>query len=468
MESLHEYEWLDGRYRLKEKIGEGSFGEVWSVYDNNLKIQVAAKVYFALDVEGNDNLKKEYKNTYKLNHPNLLHPTFFGVSGNRSFIIMPYCPSTASKLIGCCNEMMVWNFIRDVANGLAYLHEHGIVHHDIKPDNILIGEDGHFLISDFGVSTQARDLIHGEKEEWIGGTEGYMGPEMFKPNAESIMATDIWALGATAYEMLTGELPFYGIGGRGQNDDSKQVEIPYGFVSSNLSQLVCSCMAKDTWDRPRAQEIADYTKILFDESLAHPEWKEFFEKVRRDNEFHPEPDSESDSQEVSDSIVKHRLWWIPAAATIMVGIILSVVYFYNNIFREKSDNTQVVDSGQSVDTVKTIEIVEATFLKVNGNDKPNPVYSSSKENNKTIMVSTDGNDFVINDDLPDWLALDKKTDTSFVLHFTSNKSTEKRKRTIKVTSGELTRELTIVQNADEELVKQKNLTPVDKNLKPAK
>ena len=147
---------------------------------------------------------------------------------------------------------------------------------------------------------------------------------------------------------------------------------------------------------------------------------------------------------------------------------LSVVYFYNNIYREKSDNTLVVDSGQSVDTVKTIEIAEATFLKVNGNDNPKPVYSSSKENKKIISVLTDGKDFFINDaDLPDWLALDLKTDTSFVLHFTPNKSMEKRKRTIKVTSGDLSTELTIVQNADEEMVKKSKLTPVGKTLKPA-
>jgi len=455
---------LAGRYRLVEMVGKGSFGEVWRAYDQYLKMGVAAKVYYVLDEEGNKDLKKEFKNTSELSHPNLLRPTFFGFSGNRSYIIMPYCPTTAAKLIGCCNEMMAWEFIRDVANGLAYLHEQGIVHHDIKPDNILLDENGLFVITDFGVSTKARDLVQGENEELMGGTVGYMGPEMFKPYAESVAATDIWALGATIYEMLTGELPFYGLGGHGQINDAKQIEIPYRFVSDNLAQLVRDCMAKDPWDRPRAQEIADYTKILFGENLEHPEWKDYFAEVRRIGST--EPNSEKYKSN-PDPIKKRKLWWIPAAAVAAVGIIVAL-WLARPTSTQDTNMLGIMDEipedTMQYESKEKDLLTKASYLKVNGSGKPK-LSAGSKQTQKTIPVQTDG-PFTV--ELPkncDWLSLVETTDSSIVLLFATNESAKGRSNKIKVIAGELTEEVSIYQKPDEAKASRANLTPANTMLK---
>lgn len=474
MGSLREYEWLDGRYRLKEKIGEGSFGEVWLVYDNEFNTNVAAKVYFALNAQGNDDLKQEFLKTHNLNHSNLLHPTFFGVSGDRSYIIMPYCPTTASNLIGCCNEMMAWQFVRDVANGLAYLHEHDIVHHDIKPDNILIGEDGRFKITDFGVSTQLRDLMNDGGEAVKGGTEGYMGPELFKPGAESIKATDIWALGATIFEMLTGELPYYALGGRGQINGAEQVEIPYHFVSDNLVQLIRNCMAKEPWDRPRAQEIADYTRILFDESVEHPEWKAHFENIRRkpipvsvqEPEPEPEPGLELESEPIGR---KRRLWWISAAAAVVSGIILATLLPHNKptVEEEMIGLYEQIPNNPSTDSIRANALASATYLKVNGSDS-RKLSAGSKETQKIVPVATDGQSFTI--ELPEncsWLSIVETTDSNFVLRFASNKNRKARSNKIKVTADGLVAELFVYQAAEKDLDASSQLTPASRSLTPA-
>ena len=460
MDSLKIGEMLAGRYRLVEMVGKGSFGEVWHAYDEYLKMGVAVKVYFVLDEKGNQDLKKEFKNTNELNHPNLLRPTFFGVSGDRSYIIMPYCPTTAAKLIGCCNEMMVWEFVRDVANGLAYLHGQGIVHHDIKPDNILLDENGRFVITDFGVSTKARDLVQGDNEELMGGTVGYMGPEMFRPYADSVAATDIWAFGATIYELLTGELPFYGLGGRGQANDAKQIEIPYRFVSDNLEQLVRDCMAKDPWDRPRAQEIADYTKILFDERIEHPGWKDYFAEVRRVG-GDTEPAAEK-AKSNPEQIKKRKLWWIPAAAAVVVGIIVAL-WLTRPAPMQDSEMLGIMDVIPE-DSLQYDSEEEASYLLVNGSENPK-LSAGSKKTQKTIPVQTDGS-FTV--ELPkncDWLSLVETTDSSIVLLFSTNENAKGRSNKIKVIAGELTEEVSIYQKPDEVKASKANLTPANGILK---
>ena len=252
-----------GRYRLLEEKGRGSFGEVWKAIDEHLDMAVAIKIYIALDEKGVEEFKKEFKTAYQLNHPNLLHANHFDVCDNRPYLVMPYCPSSAASLVGNCDAETLERFITDVASGLAYLHSQDIVHHDIKPDNILIGEDGHFVISDFGISTKMRGTLMRNstrtmRQESSGGSIPYMGPEMFNGKAESVKATDIWAFGATLYEIISGELPFFGQGGVMQKSGAAVPLLDY--PDKQVVRLVAACLAKDTWDRPMAEKIVHFRK----------------------------------------------------------------------------------------------------------------------------------------------------------------------------------------------------------------
>ena len=249
-----------GRYRLLKEQGRGSFGEVWLAQDEQLDMQVAVKIYIALDSKGIEEFKAEFKNTYALNHPNLLHATHFDVCDNRPYLVMPFCPASSESLIGRIDESRLWQFVKDVASGLVYLHEHDIVHRDIKPDNILIDGYGNFLITDFGISKRMRSTLRRnstrlqDNKDGFSGTIGYMGPEMFKSNPEAVKATDIWALGATIFELATGELPFFGQGGIMLQHGAELPELPSSF-SRGLNSLVKACLSKEPWDRPQASEL---------------------------------------------------------------------------------------------------------------------------------------------------------------------------------------------------------------------
>ena len=252
------------RYRLLREVGSGAFGEVWLVRDEQLDLEMALKVYISLDEKGIDEFKSEYKTTYGLNHPNLLKASHFDVFGKRPYLSMPYCPVRTADLVGSMDEKMFWKFLRDVSAGLAYLHERDILHRDIKPDNILQNAEGDFVITDFGISLRMRSTLRRNSTRMkvadsSGGTYAYMGPELFSSHPEAVKATDIWALGVTLHELLSGELPFVGQGGGMLLRGAEVPDLPDRFAG-DVNATVRACLSKDTWDRPTAMQLHEYAE----------------------------------------------------------------------------------------------------------------------------------------------------------------------------------------------------------------
>lgn len=258
--------YFDNRYLLKEFKGSGSFGEVWLAVDKQTELEVAIKIYITMDTQGLKNFIEEYKLPFNLNHTNLLHANYLGIcqTDNRPYLVMPFCSmGSASRYIGNITEEKLWVFIRDVASGLAYLHSQNppIIHQDIKPDNILIANNGDFVITDFGISKQVRSTLRKSVMKLdSAGAIAYMGPERFLANYTSIKSSDIWSLGATIYELAEGTLPFSGYGGSFLNHGADMPQLSDGF-SDNLNRLMQACLKKEPWDRPIAEELATYANF---------------------------------------------------------------------------------------------------------------------------------------------------------------------------------------------------------------
>lgn len=256
-------------YLLQKRLGRGSFGEVWLAKNILAEIPVAIKVYGALDDNGITGFREEFQLAYKLSHPNLLHINHFDVADNHPFLVMPYCKNGSSvKQIGNISEMELWRFMRDVSAGLMYLHEQvpNIVHQDIKPDNILINDDNHYVISDFGISHRMSTTFSRlRSEEYVSsGTLAYMAPEHFsQTKVHAGMASDIWSFGMTIYEMATGEVLWNGIGGCAQINGAHTPYEISGF-SSRLSALVSSCLMLNAHERPTARQICDMAQSVLD------------------------------------------------------------------------------------------------------------------------------------------------------------------------------------------------------------
>lgn len=260
---------FDNRYRLIDKIGGGGFSEVWLAHDTNADIDVALKIYTPngeLDEEGKEDFKREFARLCGLNHSNIIHAIGFGIHEEElPYLAMSVCKDgSAKKLIGNFEEEQLWIFIEQVAQGLQYLHAHDITHQDIKPDNILINSDGQYLIIDFGISTKTRNTLRkSNKGNAGGGTPWYMSVESFGKESSDIHARDIWAFGATLYEIITGDVPFGQYAGLTQKSQNGKIPPIQNNVSEELKQLVYDCLALDAWNRPDADTLVKRAKDHF-------------------------------------------------------------------------------------------------------------------------------------------------------------------------------------------------------------
>lgn len=263
MEELKVGDIIKGRYELVRFLGNGSFGEVWLAQDLLTGRNVALKIYLSLDPAGVEEFKLEYTNTIDLSDQHLLTPDYFDVYDRRPFLVMRYCENgSSSKLVGNISEDQLWQFIEDVASGLNVLHNQSepIIHQDIKPDNILVDRSGRFLITDFGISKRLRATMRRQsKRDVSSGAMPYMAPERFESNPKLTTASDIWSLGASIYELATGELPFSGFGGAMQRNGADIPSLNEDF-SQALNEVMQSCLKVNVTERPNAIELAIWAK----------------------------------------------------------------------------------------------------------------------------------------------------------------------------------------------------------------
>ena len=255
---------FDNHYTLIRQLGRGGFSEVWLAHDSYMDLDVAIKIYApgqGMDASSINEFRREITGVFHLNHPNLLRPQHLGIYENMPYLIMMYCAAgSCTNRIGKMSEQELWKLIHDVAAGLACLHEHDVVHQDIKPDNILQDDAGNYLITDFGISTRARSTLRKSvmSSTNSAGTLAYMGPERFSTQPAPTKASDIWSLGAMLYELLEGVTPFPPDFGGSMLNAGAAIPTINAPVSENLKQTIYKMLSKETWDRPTAATLVQW------------------------------------------------------------------------------------------------------------------------------------------------------------------------------------------------------------------
>lgn len=276
------------RYFLERLLGRGNFSEVWLAKDTKTDIEVALKIYApatGLDDNGLDILSREFALVVNANHKNLLKPLYYDSYQRKPFLVLPFCKrGSIVKETGKFSEEDAWRLLRDVSSGLAFLHAMNppVIHQDIKPDNIMLGDNGTFMITDFGVSTHVRSTLRKSMSAAFSsaGTIAYMAPERFSKDNTPIMANDIYSLGATVYEMLTGDTPFGDDGGLVQKKGADVPQLPNQF-SKQLNKVIVKCLAEDPWKRPTAEQLEKYAEDgLKGQAIKFVDEKTFFQKFK--------------------------------------------------------------------------------------------------------------------------------------------------------------------------------------------
>jgi len=203
------------RYRITDQLGQGGMAVIYKAYDTRLEREVAIKVIRtkAIPAQQHERLMKRFEREAKaqaqFNHPNIVPVFDYGVHDGMPYLVMEYIPGGTLKerITGPVAWQQVIAWILPIADALAYAHEQGIIHRDVKPSNILLTGDGKPILTDFGIAKVLETTEGTLTGTGMGvGTPEYMAPEQWR--GESTEASDQYALGVVLYELLTGRKPF--------------------------------------------------------------------------------------------------------------------------------------------------------------------------------------------------------------------------------------------------------------------
>jgi len=259
---------LLGSYRIVAPIGAGGMGEVYRAHDDRLGRDVAVKILpeaVASDSGRLDRFEREARATAALNHPNIVSVFDIGRTGGLAYVVMELVDGStlAEELAGRSptpRKALEWTV--GIARGLAAAHARGIVHRDIKPDNLLVTADGRIKILDFGIArfteaersaTESPTVAASTEPGKVLGTAGYMSPEQVR--GETVDArSDIFSLGAVLYEMLAGRRAFTGDTAVETmhavlKTDPPDLDLAGGSIPPVLDRVVRRCLEKRPDDR---------------------------------------------------------------------------------------------------------------------------------------------------------------------------------------------------------------------------
>ncbi|MFQ6070793.1 MAG: protein kinase, partial [Candidatus Aminicenantales bacterium] len=258
-----------GRYEVIEELGKGGMGRVYRVEDKKIKEEIALKLIkpeIALDKKTIERFSNELKMARKISHRNVCRMYGLDEEKGTHYITMEYVPGEDLKsFIRRSRQLTLGTALsiaKQVCEGLAEAHRLGVIHRDLKPQNIMIDREGNVRIMDFGI---ARSL----KEKGITGagvmigTPEYMSPEQVE-GKEVDQRSDIYSLGVILYEMVTGWLPFEGdtpftIGMKHKSEKPPDPRELNAQVPMDLSRLILKCMEKDKEKRYQSAE-----EVLFE------------------------------------------------------------------------------------------------------------------------------------------------------------------------------------------------------------
>jgi serine/threonine protein kinase/Tol biopolymer transport system component len=267
---------LADRYTIERELGSGGMATVYLAQDVKHNRQVAVKVLrpdLAATL-GPERFLREIEVAAKLQHPNILPLYDSGEADGFLFYVMPHVegPSLREKLVKE-GELPIGDavrILRDVVDALDHAHKHGVVHRDIKPDNVMLSAR-HALVTDFGVAKAVSEATGAQKLTTEGvalGTPAYMSPEQAAADKHIDHRADIYAVGALAYELLTGRPPFTGTTPQevlsAQVTQAPEPVTKYrATVPPALAQVVMKCLEKKSADRwQNAEELLPQLEAL--------------------------------------------------------------------------------------------------------------------------------------------------------------------------------------------------------------
>jgi serine/threonine-protein kinase len=263
---------LGGRYELGRQLGAGGMARVYLAYDRVLDREVAVKVLserYAADPAFVERFRREASAAAGLNHPNIVAVYDRGEAESTYYIVMEFLAGPDLKRVirehGPLPPAQAVDYALQILSALAAAHKRGIIHRDIKPQNVMVGDDGRLRVADFGIARADADAQMTEAGSVI-GTAQYLSPEQAR-GEEVTAASDTYATGIVLYEMLTGRVPFDGdrpvtVAMKQINEPPVPPQVFEPGIPDELNDVVLKALEK----RPGARftSAEDFTAALID------------------------------------------------------------------------------------------------------------------------------------------------------------------------------------------------------------
>ncbi len=386
---------LDGRYEMNELIGVGGMAYVYKAYDCIDDRTVAVKILrdeFLTNEEFIRRFRNESKAIAILNHPNIVKVLDVGFGERLQYIVMEYIDGITLKEYLDQRKDIRWkeavHFVVQILRALQHAHDKGIVHRDIKPQNIMLLSDGTIKVTDFGIARLSRTAVRAtmEGEKAIGSVH-YISPEQARGEITDEKA-DLYSVGVALYEMLTGKLPFEADNAvsvaimQMQNEATPPHEINPD-IPEGLEQITMRAMQKDLTKRYQsaAEMLGD-----FDEFKRNPSIK--FEYTY----FADEPptryvdaitrvrgESVADKEDDEDDSKKKKLSTVGILSAVAVAVVavtvLFVLLFTGGFFRNDVEEIKVENFvGKSYDDIQKMDGLLGKYKNIEWIDRYSPDY----------------------------------------------------------------------------------------------
>ena len=373
-----------GKYRIESLLGSGGFAWVFKGYDPELEIPVAIKVLkpqFAGDQAVVDRFKREASTAARLRHPNIIKIYAVGREKDAVYFVMDYLPSGLATRLEASQTLPEDYVLRvgvDVARALGFAHREGVIHRDIKVDNILFDSHGNAVVADFGIARAVSGYTNQTGTNMVVGTPQYFAPEQARAKALDGRA-DLYSLGVTLFRAATGRLPFegedwYEIARQHVEEPPPTPTSINPALSSEFEAIVLQCLAKLPDERPATGELLAETIQQVLQMRRDPSSANTLTVSKTPTSSGPRIASKPALEPVS----RKRLWSAAAVATVVVGGIAALMMLplggrigTSNAATDSLTN----DTGSVVGTVDTTAN-DSVFPPVTGS--PPPTGSSPK------------------------------------------------------------------------------------------
>jgi eukaryotic-like serine/threonine-protein kinase len=247
-----------GSYTLERLLGQGGYAFVFAARQPD-GTPVAIKVLkprYAGDTQFESRFRNESETAAKLEHPNIIRIRSVAKTGEHVYFAMDLCADSLGARIareGPLAEQDILRMARDIAGALEFAHSQGLIHRDLKPDNVLIRSDGTAVLTDFGIARAVSGYVASTGVNMTIGTPHYLSPEQAQGRALDQRA-DFYALGVTLYKAATGEVPFssndwFELARMHVEDPPPSLRKKHPELSKRFERVVMKCLAKHPDDR---------------------------------------------------------------------------------------------------------------------------------------------------------------------------------------------------------------------------